>query len=173
MLNIKEKQTIGTLAKLYNADYYTWAITNAQLLKEGRFNEIDYINLAEEVKDLGLSEYKELRSYLANLLSHLYKWDNQPDLRTKSWINTIANSIRGISSILEENPGLKYPSTFNKAFISAWKDARYIISDDININIKLIPFDYPYSFNKIIQKASDVASDRIDESDISFLNNIF
>ena len=173
MINVTAKTNIENLSELYHTDYYTWAMTNAQLLKEGKLGEVDYINLAEEVKDLGKSEYKELRSYLANLLSHLYKWDNQPDLRTKSWINTIANSIRGISSILEENPGLKYPSTFNKAFISAWKDARYIISDDININIKLIPFDCPYSFNKIIQKASDVASDRIDESDISFLNNIF
>jgi len=173
MLNVKEKSAARTLAELYNADYYTWAMTNAELLKEGRVNEIDYINLSEEVKDLGISEYKELRSYLANLLSHLYKWDNQPELRTKSWINTIANSIRGISSILEENPGLKHQPTFDKAFISAWRDARYIISDDINVNIKLIPFDYPYSFNKIIQKASDIARDRIDESDISFLNNIF
>ena len=109
MLNVKEKSAVNNLSGLYDTDYYTWAMTNAELLKEGKLNEIDYINLAEEVKDLGKSEYYKLESYLANLLSHIYKWDNQPELRTKSWMNTIANSI------------------FNEAFNNAWKEARYII----------------------------------------------
>lgn len=173
MINVKEKPAIIALAELYHTDYYTWAMTNSELLKKGRLDEIDYINLAEEVRDLGNSEYKELRNYLANLMSHLYKWDNQPDLRTKSWIDTIVNSIRGISSVLEKNPGLKYQYTFNEVFISAWKDARYIISDDMCVGIKLISSKCPYSFNEIVEKASGIAPDRIDESDISFLNNIF
>ena len=89
MLNIKEKQATGTLNELYHTDYYTWAITNAELLKEGKLNDVDYINLAEEVKDLGNSEYYRLVSFFTNLLSHMYKWDNQPELRSKSWENTI------------------------------------------------------------------------------------
>ncbi len=173
MINVKEKSATVALAELYSTDYYTWAITNAELLKKGKFNEIDYANLAKEVKDLGLSEYYRLVSFFANLLSHLYKWDNQPDLRTKSWINTIANSIRGISSVLEKNPGLKYQHTLHNAFLSAWKDARYIISNDMDIDIKLILFDCPYFFNEIIKKASYIAPDRIDKSDVSFLNDIF
>ncbi|MHB1645130.1 MAG: DUF29 domain-containing protein [Candidatus Acididesulfobacter diazotrophicus] len=173
MLNVKEKSSTGTLSELYHTDYYTWAMTNAELLKKGKFNEVDYINLAEEVKDLGLSEYKELRSYLANLLSRLYKWDNQPELRTNSWKNTIANSINEISLNLKDNPGLKYEPVFNEAFSDGWNKARYIISNDMDINIKLISSEYPYSFNEIIKKASGIAPDRIDESDISFLNNIF
>ena len=85
MLNVKEKSLVNNLSSLYNTDYYTWAMTNAELLKEGRLDEIDYANLAEEVKDLGKSEYYKLESYFANLLSQIYKWDNQPALRTKSW----------------------------------------------------------------------------------------
>jgi hypothetical protein len=173
MLNAKEKSLANNLSELYNTDYYTWAMTNAELLREGKLDEIDYINLAEEVKDLGLSEYKELRSYLANLLSHLYKCDKQPDLRTKSWINTIANSISDISLVLKDNPGLKYQPTFSKAFESAWEKAKYIISNDMDVDIKLIPFNCPYSFAEATKKAFDIAPNRIANSDILFLNNIF
>ena len=170
MLNIKEKLDIKSLSELYNSDYYTWAMTHAELLKEGRFNEIDYINLAEEVKDLGLSEYKELRSYLANLLSHLYKWDNQPDLRTKSWINTIANSIFHIKKVLKQNPGLKYEKTFADAFKDAWEEARYIIFSDTEIKFNLIPEESPYTFKDAIDKAAEITG--ISSKDIFFLNNI-
>jgi hypothetical protein len=171
MLNIKEKQTVGTLAELYNADYYTWAMTNAELLKEGKVDEIDHINLAEEVKDLGLSEYKELRSYLANLLSHLYKWDNQPDLRTKSWINKIANSINEIAQTLKRNPGLKYKQVFDEAFSDSWNKAKYIIFSDTEIKFNLIPDDSPYSFKEAVKKASEITE--IKNQDIFFLNNLF
>ncbi|RZD18114.1 MAG: DUF29 domain-containing protein [Candidatus Acididesulfobacter diazotrophicus] len=172
MLNIKEKQATGTLNELYHTDYYTWAITNAELLKEGKLNDVDYINLAEEVKDLGNSEYYRLVSFFTNLLSHMYKWDNQPELRSKSWENTIKNSIRGITSALEKNPGLKYQSTFNNAYISAWKDARYIISDDIDMDIKFISKHCPYTFKEVIYKVCEIAPDRIDEDDIAFLKNL-
>jgi hypothetical protein len=172
MLNVKEKLATGTLSELYHTDYYTWAMTNAELLKEGRFNEIDYINLAEEVKDLGLSEYKELRSYLANLLSHLYKWDNQLGLRSKSWKNTIANSTRRIIRVLKENPGLKYEFTFNEAFATAWNEARFIISEDIDLDIRFISKHCTYTFKEVVNKVCEIAPDRIDEDDISFLKNL-
>ncbi len=173
MLNVKEKQTSGTLAELYNTDYYTWAMTNAELLKKGKLDEIDYTNLAEEVKDLGLSEYTELRSYLANLLSHLYKWDNQPNLRTTSWSLTICNSVKHVAKTIKSNPGLK--SKLDLAFEDAWIDAIDILSKDIKDESVLdsIPNNCPYSFTESIKKASEIAPDRIDNSDILFLNNIF
>ena len=173
MLNVKEKNIAGNLSELYLTDYYTWAMTNSELLKEGKLDEIDYINLAEEVKDLGKSEYYKLESYLANLLSHIYKWDNQPNLRTKSWNITIANSIFNIKKVLKENQGLKYAETFHNIFSSAWEESRHIISNDIDTDIKSVPKECPYSFADIIKKAYDITPDRIDEADIFFLNNLF
>ena len=169
--NLKEKQITGNLSELYHTDYYTWAMANAELLKEGKLDKIDYINLAEEVKDLGKSEYYRLESYLANLLSHLYKWDNQPELRTKSWINTIANSINDIALTLKRNPGLKYEQVFNDAFLDGWNKARYIIFSDTEIKFNLIPEDPPYSFKEAIRKASEITE--IHNKDIFSLNNLF
>ena len=161
------------MGAVYRTDYYTWAMTNAELLKEGKLGEIDYINLAEEVKDLGKSEYYRLVSFFANLLSHIYKWDTQPELRTYIWILTIGNSVKQIVITIKENPALK--SKIDKIFNEAWIEANNILSKDIKDNniLKSIPNDCPYSFAVVIKKASDIAPDRIDESDIFFLNNLF
>ena len=171
MLNVKEKSAVNNLSSLYNTDYYTWAMTNAELLKEGKLNEIDYINLAEEVRDLGNSEYYRLVSFLANLLSHVYKWDNQPELRTKSWKVTIINSISDITLTLRRNPGLKYEPVFSEAFAEVWKKARNIIYADTEL--EYIPESSPYMFKDAINKASEIVPDKISKSDIFFLNNLF
>ena len=172
MLNVKEKSAVNNLPDLYNTDYYTWAMTNAELLKEDKLDEIDYINLAEEVKDLGNSEYYRLVSFLANLLSHIYKWDNQPDLRTKSWNLTIYNSVKQIIKTIKSNPGLK--SKIGLAFEDAWTDAVDILSKDIKDEsvLDLIPDNCPYSFADVVKKASEIAFNRIKNSDIFFLKNL-
>ena len=172
MLNVKEKSAVNNLPDLYNTDYYTWAMTNAELLKEDKLDEIDYINLAEEVKDLGNSEYYRLVSFLANLLSHIYKWDNQPKLRTKGWKVTILNSLLQIKNTIQKNPGLK--SKINEAFYDSWRQSVSILLKDIKDDdiVDSIPYNNPYSLKQAIDKAHQIVSDKIDKKDILFINNI-
>ena len=167
MINVTAKTNIENLSELYHTDYYTWAMTNAQLLKEGKLGEVDYINLAEEVKDLGKSEYYKLESYFANLLSHLYKWDNQPELRSKSWKNTIKHSFIQIEDIINDNPGLK--PQIKKAYNKAWNEAANIIFKDTQGKID-VPDDLPYSLKEAIIKTIEITG--IDKSSISFLKHL-
>jgi hypothetical protein len=91
----------------YDKDFYAWAITNAQLLRQQRFTEIDIENIAEELETLGRSEKRELVSRLAVLLAHLLKWQFQPERRGKSWELTIWEQRRKLSKHLMENPSLR------------------------------------------------------------------
>ena len=40
------------LARLYDKDLFVWACRNAQLLREGRFAEVDIENVAEEIESV-------------------------------------------------------------------------------------------------------------------------
>ncbi|NEQ84177.1 MAG: DUF29 domain-containing protein [Moorea sp. SIO2I5] len=44
------------MEKAYTKDFHSWTQQTAQLLREGRWQEIDLDNLIEEVEDLGKSE---------------------------------------------------------------------------------------------------------------------
>ena len=68
-------------AKLYEVDFCEWTRRTATLLREKRFDELQLIELAEEVADLGKRDRREARSRMIVLLMHLLKWNVQPDLR--------------------------------------------------------------------------------------------
>ena len=65
-------------------------------MKAGRFDQLDLEHLAEEIEDVGNSEQRELANRMAVLLTHLLKWEHQPDHRGASWEVTIRNQRKGI-----------------------------------------------------------------------------
>lgn len=62
----------------YEKDFYAWAIHNAELIRHGKFSEIDIEHVAEEIESMGRSDKRELMSRLSVLIVHLLKWKYQP-----------------------------------------------------------------------------------------------
>jgi len=105
-------------AHLYETDFYGWIQNQAGMLKAGSFAGLDLKNLIEEVESMGRSEKRELESRLEVLLSHLLKWQFQPDFRGASWQATIKEQRERIAKHLKENPSLKsfIPGAFNEMY---------------------------------------------------------
>ena len=91
----------------YDKDFYSWTQEQAELLKHGRFAELDLENLIEEVETMGRSEKRELESRLTVLLLHLLKWKYQDLRQCRSWELSIIEQRLKFDETLEENPGLK------------------------------------------------------------------
>jgi len=85
----------------YEQDFYAWLITNVQLIRQGRFAEMDSENIAEELEAMGRSEKRALLSRWSVLLAHLLKWQFQPEKRSHSWKYTLAEQRRRILRLLE------------------------------------------------------------------------
>src|SRR5271165_6127062 len=89
------------------ADLYSWARRQAELLRAGRLSEIDAGAIAEEIDDVGEEQYDKLESALRVLMLHLLKWDHQPDRRSRSWTITVREQRRRVLRQFRKNPGLK------------------------------------------------------------------
>ena len=74
---------------LYLADETAWLDLTAQLVAQGRWDEIDRDNLSEYLTDMAIRDRREVMSRLVVLLTHLLKWEHQPDHQTGSWQATI------------------------------------------------------------------------------------
>ena len=63
----------------------------------------DYTNLAEEIESVGRSEKRELGNRLEVLLTHLLKWQYQPEGRREghSWADTIWEQRRQLIALLQ------------------------------------------------------------------------
>jgi hypothetical protein len=91
----------------YDQDLYTWALQQAALLRERKFDQVDWEHIIEEVEDMSKSEKRALQSFLETLLMHLLKWKYQPAYQGRSWKFTIIEQRQRIVGHLKENPGLK------------------------------------------------------------------
>lgn len=90
MAKAQDKPLSGYTQKdLYDKDFVAWADQQALLLEQGRWSELDLVNLIEEVRDLGNRHRDALESQLRRLLMHLLKWQYQPERRSGSWEGTI------------------------------------------------------------------------------------
>jgi hypothetical protein len=79
-----------TTAPLYEQDFYAWSKAQADLLRAGRFTDLDLEHLIEEVDDLGESLKRSVRSRLRTIMEHLLKLEHSPAQAPRGgWYDTI------------------------------------------------------------------------------------
>jgi hypothetical protein len=108
---------------LYERDFYSWTIEQAQALADHNIEQLDWQHLAEELEDLGNRHYDQLSSRFSILTAHLLKWQYQSDQQSNSWRATIREQRRKIDRLLRRNPGFK----------SRWQEA---LADALDLAIR-------------------------------------
>ncbi len=132
------------------ADLYSWALRQAELLRAGRLSEIDPAGIAEEIDDVGDEQYDKLESALRLLMLHLLKWDHQPDRRSRSWTLTVLEQRKRIQRQLRKNPGLK--SRLDEALTDAYDDARIEASSETGLPLRAFPATRPFEYPEIMER---------------------
>jgi hypothetical protein len=143
---------------LYEREFYSWALEQAELLRVRRLAELDLENLAEEIDGLARGEARELRSRYATLLMHLLEWEFQPQRRSHSWVATIARERGEIVDLLDENPGLAPRRA--ELFAKAYKAARADAAAETNLPLDRFPATCPYSYDQALDDAFWPGPDR-------------
>lgn len=134
---------------LYDKDFYLWTQATAELLKEGKFNEVDIPSLVEEVESLGRSERRELKSRLIVLLMHLLKWEYEPEKRSQSWRSTISEQRICIEELIEDSPSLQ--PFISEVFDDCYQKARQKASDETGIKLTFFPQESPFTVEDVLQ----------------------
>ena len=112
------------LSILFERDETAWLEVMSQLAAEGRYAEMDYSNLSEYLSDMGTRDRREVSSRLVILLTHLLKWEHQPDHRSGSWQGTIVEQRRELRKLLESGRLHNHAlSTLAEAYADARKQA--------------------------------------------------
>jgi hypothetical protein len=108
-------------AALYEVDETAWLEATAELVRSGRLTEVDLNTLAEYLTDMAKRDRREVLSRLVVLLSHLLKWEYQPDRRSGSWRGTILEQQRELRQLLESGTLRNHASA---VLADAYADAR-------------------------------------------------
>ncbi len=132
----------------YEADFYGWANEQAAFLREGRLNEADIENIAEEIESMGRSEKRELVSRPAALLTHLLKWRFQPGGRGSSWRASVKIQRRALDRHLDDNPSLR--PLVPASLADAYRDAVIVAGDETKLDDAAFPTASAWSFDEIV-----------------------
>jgi hypothetical protein len=132
----------------YENDFYAWTQNTAELLRQGRLQEIDIEHIAEELESMGKRDKREIISRLSILLMHLLKWQFQPGFRGASWQNTIIEQRQQVQLILEDSPSLKHQveEKITKAYQSALRKA----VNETGLPLSHFPQICPYTLEQML-----------------------
>ena len=123
--------------RTYQEDFAGWAEDTARAIEEGDFTAIDRAALADEVRDMGKRERRQITSALRVLLLHLLKAKYQSSKHSRSWDLSIAEERRRIERYLQESPSLK--TALDKAIANAYEDALFDAERETGLSLAAFP----------------------------------
>lgn len=137
---------------LYRDDFYAWSKAQADLLRAGRFGELDLEHLIEEVDDLGESLKRSVRSRLRTIIEHLLKLEHSPAREPRAgWYDTIITQRSDLAD--ELTPSIR--REVEPALASLYDKARKNVSTSLRkhgeaTSAGRLPQSCPYGFDQII-----------------------
>jgi len=143
-----EKSATSNLSALYEGDYNLWLEKTAQILREGRLDELDLANLMEEIEDMSRSQKDALESNLCIVLMHLLKYKYQPEKRSNSWRYTLREHRRRIIKALKNSLSLK--RYFEEALTECYEDGRKLAADETGLPLGNFPPECPFTPEQIL-----------------------
>jgi hypothetical protein len=116
---------------------------------------VDLATLAEYLTDMGKRDRHEVFNRLAAFLSHLLKWEYQPEHRSGSWQGTILEQQRELQQLLESGALRNHAAAI---FADTYADARKQAAAETGISRGTFPKECPWDL-------AGVLADRGDESE--------
>jgi Domain of unknown function DUF29 len=137
-------------AALYEEDFYLWVERQADLLRKGRFRDLDLAHLIEEVEDLGANLRNAVTSRIREIMLHLLKLQYSPAVEPRGgWRESVGKQRDDLE--LEITPSLR--RYLNAELENVYQKARRRAVDDLardRVAPDQLPTSCPYTFEQII-----------------------
>nr|WP_295662684.1 DUF29 domain-containing protein [Polymorphobacter sp.] len=106
---------------LYEADFYAWLQSQADLLRRRRFDRLDLENIIEEIDSLGREQIHSVEKHIIRAAEHLVKLAVSEDAEPRQgWKDTVNEQRRRLARRLKMNPSLRPKAP--ELFAAAWPD---------------------------------------------------
>lgn len=144
---LAKQQPLYSTPTDYEDDFAAWAFEQTELLRQKRLAEMDLPNVVEELESIGKEQRHALESSYRLVISHLLKWQFQPDIRSRSWAKTIDGERANIERREDDNPSLAADA---KRIVD--RIYRYAVREaarDTDLPRSTFPAECPYSVEQL------------------------
>jgi hypothetical protein len=135
------------LSMLYERDETAWLEVMSALAASGRYSEMDYLHLSEYLADMAKRDRREVFSRLVVLLTHLLKWQHQPEGRCGSWRGTIREQRRELRQLLESATLRNHAEA---VLADAYAEARRQAADETGLSLDTFPTEDAQGLDELL-----------------------
>ena len=135
------------LSVVYEQDETAWLEAMSALAASGRHAEMDFMNLSEYLADMAKRDRREVFGRLVVLLSHLLKWEHQPERRSGSWRGTIREQRRELRQLLESGTLRNHAEA---VLADAYAEARRQAADETEVRLDVFPAEDARALDELL-----------------------
>lgn len=139
---------ITNLQQLYETDDHLWLLETIQLLKQGRFDELDLENLIEELESLAKRDKHQVKILLEQIIRHLLLlqfWTQEYDRNKNHW----RSEIRSFRVQLKDRLTSNLYNYLSSIFTTIYEDALGYVQEKTGFTVNF-PRECPYSFEEVL-----------------------
>jgi hypothetical protein len=108
---------------------------------------MDFRHLSEYLADMAKRDRREVFSRLVVLLSHLLKWEHQPERRSGAWRGTIREQRRELRQLVESGTLRNHAIA---VLADAYAEARRQAADETDLSLDVFPVQAPENFDELL-----------------------
>jgi hypothetical protein len=135
------------LSQLYEADETAWLEATADLIRQSRWEDIDYPHLAEYLSDMARRDRREVKSRLTTLLAHVLKWVHQSEQRSRSWRSTIIEQRQELAELAARGVLRNHAEAI---LSSAYAEAVERAAAETGMTAESFPAESPYTLEQLL-----------------------
>jgi hypothetical protein len=145
-------RTAEALPALFESDETAWLESMAELIRQGRYADLDYGHLQEYLSDMARRDKREVQSRLATLIAHLLKWTFQVENRAGGWRATIVVQQQELESLLESGVLRNHALEILPRAYARGRDQALA---ETGLAADKIPLECPYTLEQLLAKDID------------------
>jgi Domain of unknown function DUF29 len=137
--------------ELYEEDFYAWTRAQADLLRAGRYSDLDLEHLIEEIDDLGESLKRSVRSRIRTIIEHLLKLQHSPGREPRGgWYDTVLTQRSDLLDELTASIRREVEPALPDLYVRARQNAATSLrKHGENAAADALPATCPYTFDQI------------------------
>jgi uncharacterized protein DUF29 len=131
----------------FATDETAWLESTAELIREGRHDELDFPKLGDYLAEMAQRDRREVQGRLVLLLTSLLEWNYLSEKHTKSWRKAITSERQELADTLRRGVLRKHAKT---VLADAYLDAVKLVAAETGAPAEKLPRKCPYTLDKLL-----------------------
>jgi len=136
------------LRDLYEQDETAWLDRIVELIRDTRYEELDFVNLREYLANMAVRNRREVTSRLTSFLADWLRWEHQPEHRSSEWAAALVAQREDLAALVSTGVLRSHAEAI---LDDAFENAVRQVAGETGDSIDTYPQKRPFSIDDLLR----------------------